>query len=273
MALLQVNCFSDVLGKCVNFNVILPQRTKNQIGLAGMQTSSEADNDKCLGEYPVLYLLHGMSDDYTCWMRRTSIERYVSKLNLAVVMPDGDLSWYTNTTYEQKYLKHIAEELPAICRDFFPNISSMREKTFIAGNSMGGYGAFKIALTYPERFGYAAGLSAAFSLQDVLEQNIAEEVDTGFWKGIFGSLEHLEESEHAIPVLARKRMKETKDSSILPKLYVCCGTEDVLYASQKEVAEELIDIGYALTYRERNGGHNWTFWDEEIPRVLHWLQI
>ncbi len=134
MALLHVNCFSDVLGKCVNLDVILPQRTKEQIGLSGAKNG---------GKYPTLYLLHGMSDDHTCWNRRTSIDRYVSSLGIAVVMPNADLSWYTDTAYGQKYWQYMAEELPALCREFFPNMSDKREETFVAGNSMGGYGGFQ----------------------------------------------------------------------------------------------------------------------------------
>ena len=83
MALLHVDFFSEVLEKCTSMDVILPQNTKNQIGLKG-----NARN----GKYKTAYLLHGMSDDQTIWQRRTSIERYVSEYGIAVVMPDGGLS-------------------------------------------------------------------------------------------------------------------------------------------------------------------------------------
>ena len=88
MALLHVNFFSDVLGMCMNMDVILPQQTKNQIGMKGTRKD---------GKIPTLYLLHGMSDDHTIWQRRTSIERYVSEMGIAVVMPTTHLGWYTNT--------------------------------------------------------------------------------------------------------------------------------------------------------------------------------
>ena len=250
MALLHVNCFSDVLGKCVNLDVILPQRTKEQVGLTG---------EKKDGKYPTLYLLHGMSDDHTCWNRRTSIERYVSSLGIAVVMPNADLSWYTDTAYAQKYWQYMAEELPAICREFFPNMSDKREETFVAGNSMGGYGAFKLALTKP-----------AINLPYVLSRHEKGSEEDRFWRGIFGPLEQTEGSENDIAKLAR----ELKESGRpLPKLYEGCGTEDFLYESQKHTVEELRGLGYDITYHELPGTHCWDFWDAEIQNVLKWLPV
>ncbi len=129
MALLHVNFFSEVLGMSMNMDVILPQRTSGQIGMKGNRKD---------GKYPVLYLLHGMSDDHTIWQRRTSIERYVSELGIAVVMPTVHLSFYTDMKYGINYWTFISIELPSICREFFPNMSDRREDTFAAGLSMGG---------------------------------------------------------------------------------------------------------------------------------------
>ena len=89
-------------------------------------------------ELPVLYLLHGMGGNHSVWERRTSIERYVSDYQMAVIMPSTDLAWYTDTTYDMKYWTFVAEELPQIRRELFPQLSSDREKTFAAGLSMGG---------------------------------------------------------------------------------------------------------------------------------------
>ena len=144
MAFLQVNFFSSVLGMCTAMNVILPQTTSTR-GLIGVDT---ADADVT---YPVLYLLHGMSDDHTIWSRRTSIERYADERGIAVVMPTTELGWYTNMKHGRQWRSFIGEELPAICHDFFPRISQKREDTYIAGLSMGGYGAYALAMTYPEQ--------------------------------------------------------------------------------------------------------------------------
>ncbi len=113
MALLHVDFFSDVLGMGMNMGVILPQKTSKQIGMEGMAKD---------GSYKTVYLLHGMSDDHTVWQRRTSIERYMSRLGIAVVMPSTHLGFYTDTTYGMRYWTFVSEELPRICREFFPHV-------------------------------------------------------------------------------------------------------------------------------------------------------
>ena len=127
MALLHVDFFSEVLEKCMNMDVILPQNTTSQIGMKG-----NAGTEK----YKTVYLLHGMSDDQTTWQRRTSIERYVSEYGIAVVMPDAGLGFYTDTKYGLPYWTFFSEELPKICREFFPQMSEKREDTLAAGLSM-----------------------------------------------------------------------------------------------------------------------------------------
>ena len=129
MALLHTDFFSCELGMGVQMDVILPQRDMRQIGVESKTKP---------GKYPTLYLLHGLSDDHTIWQRYTSIERYVSALGIAVVMPCTHRSWYTDTYTGMKYWTYISQELPEICRDFFPNMSDKREDTWAAGLSMGG---------------------------------------------------------------------------------------------------------------------------------------
>lgn len=81
-----------------------------------------------------------MNGNHSVWQRRTSIERYAAEYQLAVIMPSTDLGWYTDTTYEMKYWTFIAEELPQICHELFPQLTQKREKTFAAGLSMGAMG-------------------------------------------------------------------------------------------------------------------------------------
>ena len=157
MALLHVDFFSDVLGMCQQMDVILPEQTHGQIGMEGVRGE---------GKYPVLYLLHGMSDDHTIWQRRTSIERYASDYGIAVVMPTTQLGWYTDMHIGYKWWTYISKELPAICRSFFPYMSDKREDTFAAGLSMGGYGALKCGLLAPDTFGAVASLSGGVDAID-----------------------------------------------------------------------------------------------------------
>src|SRR3954447_26393293 len=175
MALVRCDFFSDVLGLSTSMTVVLPQATSAQIGMTGAATGGDA---------PVLYLLHGLSDDDTIWLRRTSIERYAAPLGLAVVMPQVGRSFYTDEAHGNRYWTFLSEELPAVVRSFF-HVSDRREDTFVAGLSMGGYGAVKWALRQPDRFAAAATLSGVTDVVGLtrLEHEPGREQ---LWHTIFG---------------------------------------------------------------------------------------
>ncbi|TYP79447.1 alpha/beta hydrolase [Paenibacillus methanolicus] len=256
MALMQCDFYSETLGVSVSMNVILPQRTTTQIGMASA-SSGEA-------RHPVLYLLHGLSDDHTIWLRRTSIERYVASLGIAVVMPAVGRSFYANMKQGYNYWDFISEELPALARSFFP-ISDKREDNFAAGLSMGGYGAFKLALSHPDRFTAAASLSGALDARFFIEQNKEEA------SRIFGSASDFNGSGNDLFELAKQRAAEGNDR--LPLLYQCCGTEDFLYDDNARFRDEALELGLPLTYEEGPGEHEWGYWDRQIQRVLNWLPL
>jgi len=258
MAHLTVEFFSNVLGKCMTMEVILPQSTTTQIGMNG----SDAGDT-----YPVLYLLHGMSDDHSIWLRRTSIERYVSELGIAVVMPNADLSFYTDMKIGGRYWTYLSEELPAICRGFFPRISPKREDTFAAGLSMGGYGAWKLGLRCPEKFAAVASLSGCLDIVSAVKRNLVG--SPVYWNSIFGSVEELQGSEDDLLAVAEK----TAASPYPVALYACCGTEDFLYRENQTAVSRIRSLGMDLTYEEGPGAHTWEFWDTYIQKILKWLPI
>src|SRR3712207_6407253 len=136
MAFLTCNAFSEALEMGVTFNVVLPQATRTQIGVNASVTP---------GDLPLLYLLHGLSDDHSAWVRYTSIERYAAEAGIAVVMPAVGRSFYADEAHGHRYFDYVAEELPRLVSDFF-RVSTRPEDTFVAGLSMGGYGAMKLAL-------------------------------------------------------------------------------------------------------------------------------
>src|SRR4051812_45298430 len=158
MAFFDCHFFSDVLGLTVSAYVLLPQKTSRQIGLPG-----PADNTAPAGGYPTLTLLHGLSDDHTIWMRRTSIERYAAARNLAVIMPAAGRSFYQDMASGARYWTYLTEELPAIMRSYFP-IAAGRERNYAAGLSMAGSGALRRALAKPDQSAAAASLSGALDV-------------------------------------------------------------------------------------------------------------
>lgn len=261
MALMQCNFFSEVLGLSTSMNVILPQNTTRQVGM------KEQGGGKA---YPVLYLLHGLSDDHTIWLRRTSIERYVAEYGLAVIMPQVDRSFYTDMVFGNRYWTFISEELPVIAQSFFP-LSKDREDTFVAGLSMGGYGAFKLAMRHPERFSASASLSGAM---DIANKRVKRDLGD-LYQNVFGTDEDHFDPQNDLFYLADqldKRLKNERDLCS-PLFYQCCGIQDFLYKDNQKFRDFCKDLSLKLTYEEEPGIHEWAYWDTKIQRVLEWLPI
>ena len=253
MALLHVDFFSDVLGMCTQMDVILPEHTKGQIGMEGVSGA---------GSCKTLYLLHGMSDDHTIWQRRTSIERYAAEKGIAVVMPTTHLGWYTDMHIGYDYFTFITEELPAICRNFFPMMSDKREDNFVAGLSMGGYGALKCGLRASKVFSKCASLSGACDVEDICNKIDADSL----WFDIFGPKEKVKGSFNDLFAAS-----EELDKASRPKVYMWCGTEDFLHDQNVKMVAHLTKLGYDLTYEQSPGDHQWKYWDEKIQTVLNWM--
>lgn len=258
MAFIQANIYSNVLEMEVNLNVILPQTTKKVIG-----TSSEQETT----DIPVLYLLHGMGGNHSVWERRTSIERYVADYGLAVIMPSTDLGWYTDTAYDMKYWTFIAEELPEICHELFPQLTRKREKTYAAGLSMGGYGALKLGLAKSENFAAVISLSGAVSVGNRMDDLLMVR-KAAFWEGIFGPLDQIEGSKNDPQYLLKELVKSGKP---VPRFYMACGESDFLYQANQEMVSAMQEQGLAVTFEQGPGDHNWVFWDQWIQRALVWL--
>jgi putative tributyrin esterase len=256
MALVRCDFFSDVLGLSTSMTVVLPQATSAQIGMTGATQGGEA---------PVLYLLHGLSDDDTIWLRRTSIERYAAPLGLAVVMPQVARSFYTDEAHGNRYWTFLSEELPQLARSFF-HLSDRREDTFVAGLSMGGYGAVKWALRHPDRFAAAATLSGVTDLAALVGLDHEPGRDQ-LWNTIFGGRRVAGTDDDLFHLL------DTLDPARAPKLYVGCGTEDRLIGHNQRFREVARARGFDVTDDFRPGEHEWGLWDEVIQDVLRWLPL
>lgn len=253
MPLIHCDFFSDALGFATSIDAIVPLPRKE--GPAA--------------QHPVLYLLHGYSDDHTIWQRRTSIERYVENTNLAVIMPAVHHSFYTDMTAGYKYWTFVSEELPYLAQSLF-HISAAREDTFVAGLSMGGYGAFKLALTHPERYAFAASLSGATDMARLVKGKDMPPESKQEMEWIFGDLDQVKNSHHDLMYLARKL---AKDKQPQPRLYQYCGTEDFLYADNVRFHQLALKLGLDLVYEEGPGDHSWQYWDEKIQVFLKMLPV
>ncbi len=258
MALIHCNFLSYVLGIQCSMEVILPQP---YIGI----TDPIPPHPQ---KHPVLYLLHGLYDDHTAWQRYTSIERYANRYNLAIVMPAAGRAFYTDMVTGYRYGTFITEELPRIAATLFP-LETNRKNSYLAGLSMGGYGAFKIGLTHPERYRMVGSLSGALDIV----RFISSVTDPG-WRAelgwIFGNLGQLPGSPHDLFHLADELMSTDKPK---PDFYQWCGTEDFLYGDNIRFRDYARQIAMPLTYEEGPGIHDWRYWDQQIEHFLALLPL
>jgi S-formylglutathione hydrolase FrmB len=271
MARLTIDHFSDALGLSMTCSVILPQETKGRIGLSGPPSAGDTGGS---GRYPTLWLLHGRSDDHTTWLRRTSIERYVSPLGIAVVTPAVHLSRYANMVSGGKYWDYVSQELPDLLESWLP-LAGDRRNRYVAGLSMGGWGAIKLGINGADRFAAAASLSGAlrFKPSDWLPSGTSSARSPEAlrsYRATFGDpdAERFPNREDSVLDVAREHLAAGRT---LPRIYACCGTEDFLLEDNRRAVHELRDLGIEVTYEEGPGSHEWGFWDAWIRRVLQWM--
>jgi putative tributyrin esterase len=247
MASIDCKFFSETLGMASSMRVLLPEPS------AGAASRPA---------HPVLWLLHGLSDDETAWARFSNIERYVQGLDLAVVMPNVHRSYYSNMAHGYRYWDFISEELPNKARALFP-LSARRELNFVAGLSMGGYGALKLGLSKPESFAAVACLSSSCDLKNLRQR--PEELAL-----VFGDVAGIRKSGGDLQELARTLASSRGPK---PKLFQSCGTEDAMLPGNRDFRDFIAPLGFDYLYEESPGAHDWPYWDAGIQRILHWLPL
>lgn len=257
-----LNChyYSTALLRNVEFNVLIPTPTSH-----GGQLRKQP--------FKVLYLLHGLHGDSHSWLHRSNIARHIEGTDILVVMPDVRNSFYQDMAYGENYFTWLTKELPEYIQTIFP-VSTKREDTFIAGLSMGGYGAWYLGLSCPHMYAAAASLSgfvdAGFRVtppSPAYSGDIQGKIPP-FMFHAFGDMTEVAGSDRDIIALFEK----DKAAGLLPRMYQSCGTEDFLFQMNKAVNEKLTELGAEIDYREIPGyEHEWDLWDLEIKNVLNWV--
>lgn len=262
MAIIEVNFISKCLMRTVTFNAIIP------VDKFGPQ--AENAEQKPL---KTLYLLHGIFGNYTDWVNGTRIQAWAEANDLAVIMPSGENRFYLDDEKSgELYGEFIGKELVEFTRKLFP-LSDKREDTFIAGLSMGGYGSIRNGLKYAENFGCVIGLSAALVHDTWKDADNSAPIFTfrrNYYEAIFGEYDKVKGSDKDPKALLLKLKEEGRP---VPKMYLCCGTEDGLVTANRDFRDFLNENGVDLTYVEGPGKHDWVFWDTYIKKVLDWLPL
>ncbi len=245
------NFYSYVLNRAVDITVVLPSVTCPESLGMGDGPATHVLKEK----FPVLYLLHGFGNNHAQWTGYTNVEMYAEERRIAVINVSAENKAYAKVGGDD-FKKFISEELPEFVTNYFP-IATEPENTYIAGLSMGGYGAFLHGLTNPDKYhaigAFSAGVHinpATFAANPMGEQGKPD-------------------PEYDLHVLAKK-IKE--DGKSFPKIYDACGDKDFLLQTNKDFAEELKELGADVTWKEGTGfGHEWRFWDQQVEQFLDWL--
>jgi Predicted esterase len=262
MALVDINFFSYTLGMDTSMKVLLPEKR-------GAEPVLQMDK-----KYPVLYLLHGHGDDQTAWIRKSNIELLVRDYDLIVVMPTTHRGFYTNGKHGPRYFDFFTKELPTVVSNFFP-ASNRREDTYVAGLSMGGYGAYKLALSCPDLYAGAASMSGGLYPLGVLEAGTAmfsvpDFVDNAL--NFFGNQEEYVNSQDDLEYLIEQLDKKDVPK---PKLFQSCGLQDPLYKANSKFRDYINNntTTFKYVYEESEGAHNWDFWNKDLPKLIRYFGL
>ena len=264
MAYLECNYFSFTLKHNVIIHVIIPTPEGNE-QIADAAVMDDYSYSKGM---PVVYLLHGGYGNSSSWVRFSSIERYVQSHRCVAVMASVNNSFYHDMAHGERFFTFMTEELLSYIHNLFP-ASRRREDTFVAGFSMGGYGAWYLALSRPDLFSKAASMSGVMDIAACYEESVAGKLEVPFlWNDIFKDPSKLRGSTSDLFYLYQKCM----ENKTLPELYHACGTEDFLFTMNEKAHARLKAMGADVVYKvTQDAGHNWEYWDNQIKDVLNWM--
>ena len=250
MAQLSMTIGSDVLGFHTHVEVIIPQ-----------QSADIPPAEK------VLYLLHGLSDDCTVWSRMTRIYQYAKQNNYIVIMPEVQRSFYSDMAHGSKYFTYVTRELPETCERLL-NLRHTRENTFVAGLSMGGYGAVKCGLSRPEFYTACASFSGAVDMKSRVEES--KQMDPPPVPELAAILgEGLVYPDDADLFFLAEKAVKLPDK---PRVLLTCGHKDFLIEDNRRFDAHMRALNYGHTYMEWPGEHTWDFWEDCLPLVFDFFE-
>lgn len=255
---------SNILSKEVEYSIYLPP-------------DYEASNRR----YPVLYLLHGYTDDETGWTQfgeaHLIADRVIKNGDAApmiIVMPDAGVTWYVNSydgkiNYEDFFVKELIPHIDATYRT-----RTTKQYRAVAGLSMGGYGTMIMATKHPDLFSSAAPLSAGvFTDEEIMKG------DDDMWNNVLGNIYGKKDltGKNRITDHYNKnsilKIIETGNAEELKKVryYIDCGDKDFLIKGNMALHASMIDKKIPHEFRVRDGAHNWTYWRTALPEVLKFI--
>ncbi|MBR6955235.1 MAG: esterase [Clostridia bacterium] len=259
MAYFRIDYYSDALHRAASFEMLIPNDLRTDI--------PRPENPYAKRPMKTLFLLHGYTGKAGNWVPEWMAEKY----NFAIVMPNGENGFYLDgRSTGHAYQTLVGVELVDYVRKTF-GLAKTPEETFIAGLSMGGFGAIHTGLAYPETFGKVGALSSALIVRGIAGMQPGTDNGTAneaYYRECFGDLDTVLERDANPEVLAAKLQDA---GTRIPELYMCCGTEDFLLEPNREFHRFLEARGIPHEYHEGPGVHDMAFWSEHIVHVVDWM--
>lgn len=263
MANFECNFISYSLQRAVTFSIIVPSMTCPEwvvfdpdflklVDPKTMPARAEKLTHRRENKMPVLYLLHGTANDYSTWLRYTTIERMAEERNICVVTFSAENKSYIDRNNGDAFWRFVSEELPNfVCANF--NVSQRPEDTYIAGLSMGGYGTLVHALGNPQRYCAFGAFSSGINR---LNMKLSKRSD-------------IAESNIDLYELAEKQCEK---GVVFPKGMMAVGEKDPYFAPNRAFYDFLKKKGVDVFFESDPAyGHEWDFWEQEIRRFLDWI--
>ena len=272
MAYCKINYYSDAMKQKMGVSVIIPE---NKWGYSLADRPADY-------RYPTLWLLCGGGFDHTDWLRYTALELFAAQHGVAVVLPGISYAGYMDTAEgDYKYWTQISQELPEYLRKIFP-LSYEREDNFVAGFSMGGYGAFKWAMQQPEMFAACGTFAGPIGIiprkpiapdeklgEPCLRDDFCEPPFQTLWAA-FGSAAKLRNTPSDNLYMLEKHLAEGRE---LPTFYIAVGAQDPTAPDGYAVMDQMRQMGLQFNEIRDQGKHDWEYCNRHVESFLKWIPL
>jgi putative tributyrin esterase len=256
MGLMHLSFLSKTLGFMTNVYLIMP-----------------TEHHEMRESFPVLYLLHGGAGNAQDWIRYSNIENYAQEHGMVVVMPEvGGSSFYGDMVHGYDYYTYITEELTQLVTSYFP-VSDKASDRYVAGFSMGGYGAFKWAFNQPGYFKAAGNFSGISFIDEIFDKSKSgfakhgRDDEKGVCHLVFGGFDKMIGTMNDTRYLANQVIEH---NLALPKLFTAIGVDDFSYEHAQRYVKYLKNKGIMVHHQDMAGDHEWKVWDEAVKVFIPW---
>lgn len=242
-----ITLYSQFLKKESKFVVITPTS----------KTSNSKDQKS--QKYPVVYLLHGYSGNYSSWLKDApQLNAKADELGIIIVTPDGGFgSWYFDSPIDSsiKYESYITKELLPYIDSHYPVINN-KDARAITGLSMGGHGALYLAIKHLDQFGVAGSVCGGVDFRPFPNSwDIKKDLGT--------YAENKQNWDDNVVINVANKLKN-KDLAII----FDCGLDDFFLVVNRSLHQKLMELKIEHDYIERPGAHNKDYWGSSIDYQL-----